>query len=180
MLGFDGFGTGLGYLLPYRLILVASSSYGPLVNRFGMRRVELLGMAIGGAGMGGLALVATGASSYAALISGLALYSIGTGLTFPMMFAAATSGVHAHDQGIASGLASTCQQVGSALSLALLFPLFNLPRAGGAAIAMGENLASVGAVLVMMVIAVASRDPHRPRKGHAALATAETLGKSGL
>ena len=182
VLGFDGFETGLGYLLPYGLILVASSSSGPLGNRFGMRRVLLLGIAVGGAGMAGLALVASGASSYAALISGLALYSIGMGLTFPMMFAAATSGVHARDQGIASGLASTCQQVGSALGLALLVPLFNQPGAGGAAIggaaavAQGfqyVNLASFGVVLVMMVIAVASRDPQRPRKGEAAPATAE-------
>ncbi|WP_084633234.1 MFS transporter [Pleomorphomonas oryzae] len=182
VLGFGDFETGLGYLLPYGLIFVASSSSGPLGNRFGMRRVLLLGIAVGGAGMVGLALVATGASSYAALIPGLALYSIGMGLTFPMMFAAATNGVCARDQGIASGLASTFQQVGSALGLALLVPLFNLPGAGtatiagAAAVAKGfqyVNLASLGAVLIMMVIAVASSDPGRTRKGLPPAVTAE-------
>lgn len=181
--GFDGFETGLGYLLPYGLIFVASSSSGPLGNRFGMRRILLLGITVGGAGMVGLALVATSASSFAELIPGLALYSVGMGLTFPMMFAAATSGVHARDQGIASGLASTCQQVGSALGLALLVPLFNLPGVGRAAVpgaaAVGQgfqyvNLASFGAVLVMMVIAVASSDPRRARgRQTAERATAE-------
>lgn len=174
VLGFDGFETGLGYLLPYGLIFMASSLSGPLGNHFGMRRVLLFGIAVGGIGMLVLAYVATSASSYAELIPGLVLYSIGMGLTFPMMFAAATSGVQAHDHGIASGLASTCQQVGSALGLALLVPLFNLPGFGRAAIpgptaiAQGfqyVNLASFGVVFAMIVIAAAARDPRWMRKG---------------
>ncbi|CAJ0698582.1 Multidrug resistance protein Stp [Ralstonia mannitolilytica] len=179
-LGFDGFKTGLGYLLPYGLIFVASSSSGPLGNRFGMRRILLLGIAVGGAGMLALALAATNASGYGELIPGLTLYSIGMGLTFPMMFAAATSGVQARDQGVASGLASTCQQVGSALGLALLVPLFNLSsfdkvaQAGAASVAQGfqyVNLASFGVVLVMMVIVVATSGARLKHQGQTSEAT---------
>jgi hypothetical protein len=45
------------------------------------------------------------------------------GMTFTIMFATATMGVPAHRQGVASGAASTCQQLGTAVGIALLVPL---------------------------------------------------------
>ncbi|KUL22705.1 hypothetical protein [Streptomyces regalis] len=48
------------------------------------------------------------------------LLSLGQGIAWTAMFVAATSGVDARHQGIASAMASTTQQIGSAVGLAIL------------------------------------------------------------
>ena len=58
--------------------------------------------------------------SYAALIPGLVLLSIGDGVVFTTMFIAAGTGVADREQGIASGIASTSTSVGAAVGLAVL------------------------------------------------------------
>jgi hypothetical protein len=58
--------------------------------------------------------------SYAALIPGLILLSIGDGVVFTTMFIAAGTGVADREQGIASGIASTSTSVGAAVGLAVL------------------------------------------------------------
>jgi MFS family permease len=54
------------------------------------------------------------------VLPGLILWGIGGGLTFPAMFAAAATGVAPGEQGTASAMATTSQQVGGALGLAAL------------------------------------------------------------
>ena len=58
--------------------------------------------------------------SYADLIPGLILLSIGDGVVFTTMFIAAGTGVADREQGIASGIASTGTSVGAAVGLAVL------------------------------------------------------------
>ncbi len=58
--------------------------------------------------------------SYAALIPGLVLLSIGDGVVFTAMFIAAGTGVADREQGVASGIASTSTSVGAAVGLAVL------------------------------------------------------------
>jgi MFS family permease len=50
---------------------------------------------------------------------------LGGGLTFPVMFAAAGSGVSPDEQGVASGVASSAQQIGGAAGLAVLVAVAN-------------------------------------------------------
>jgi hypothetical protein len=59
--------------------------------------------------------------SYASdLLPGLLFIALGMGMTFVPITLMATTNVHADDQGLASGLLNTAQQVGGALGLAVL------------------------------------------------------------
>ena len=59
--------------------------------------------------------------SYVAdLLPGFFLFALGLGLTFVTAIVAATAGVTDSEQGLASGLINTSQQVGTALGLAIL------------------------------------------------------------
>jgi hypothetical protein len=58
--------------------------------------------------------------SYAALVPGLVLLSIGDGVVFTTMFIAASTGVADDEQGVASGITSTSTSVGAAVGLAVL------------------------------------------------------------
>jgi len=59
-------------------------------------------------------------STYLAVLPGLLGFGLGLGVVFPAMFIAASTGVPEHDSGIASGLASTALQIGTAAGLAVL------------------------------------------------------------
>src|SRR5207247_5344210 len=72
------------------------------------------------------------------LIPAMLVTGIGVGLTFLSVTMAATAGVPDRDQGTASGLIGTAQQVGTAVGLAILFNIAGsvtrvyLPQGAGA------------------------------------------------
>src|SRR6266540_1237274 len=120
ILGFSAIQAGLA-TLPLGLAVIATSQLAPkLVNTVGARR--LLG--------GGLALAAVGllllgrihpAGSYPAQVLGpIVLLGLGMGLSFVPLTVSATAGVPPAEQGLASGLLQTAQQLGVALGLAVL------------------------------------------------------------
>jgi hypothetical protein len=77
-------------------------------------------LAVGALGAVALGLAMSPTGSYAALIPGLILISIGDGVVFTTMFIAAGTGVDDSEQGVASGIASTSTSIGAAVGLALL------------------------------------------------------------
>ncbi|MDX3225598.1 MFS transporter [Streptomyces sp. ME19-01-6] len=118
--GYDALSAGLAFLVPMVAIAVGSQSAGRLATRYGIRAVLIAALVVGAAGT-----VAVGASmsvgaSYLALVPGLVVMGLGQGAGYTLMFGAAALGVAAEEQGIASGVASTSQQVGGAVGLALL------------------------------------------------------------
>jgi hypothetical protein len=54
------------------------------------------------------------------VLPGLLIMPIGYGMSFLPMYTAATAGVPRHFAGLASGLITTCQQMGAAIGLAIL------------------------------------------------------------
>jgi hypothetical protein len=76
----------------------------------------------------GLAMSPDG--SYAALIPGLVLLSVGDGVVFTTMFIAAGTGEADSEQGVASGIASTSTSVGAAVGLAVLVLVANSDTEG--------------------------------------------------
>ena len=113
--------AGLAFL-PFALSIVAGTRIGGrLVNRVGLRNGLLVGLALGVAGLLLVAFSLSAEGSYTTrLLPGFLLDGLGQGITWTLMWIAATSGIDARDRGIASGMASTAQQVGAALGLALL------------------------------------------------------------
>ena len=118
--GYDALDTGLAFLLPTSVVVASSALAGRVATLCGLRPTLVGALAVGalGAAMLGLGMSADG--SYWALVPGLTLISIGDGTVFTTMFIAAGSGVDDHEQGVASGIASTSTSVGAAVGLALL------------------------------------------------------------
>lgn len=108
--------------LPFSLSIVLGTRLAaPLVARIGLRNALITGLSLG---VTGLLMVAGGLSvqgQYAThMLPGFLLDGVGQGITWTLMWVVATSGIEAEDRGVASGMASTAQQVGNALGLALL------------------------------------------------------------
>ncbi|GAA4238345.1 MFS transporter [Actinomadura meridiana] len=139
--GYDALTTGLAFLVPMAAIAVGSQGAGRLATRFGIRPVLVAALAVGGLGTVTVALSMATDASYAALIPGLLVLGIGQGAGYTLMFGAAALGVAPADQGIASGVASTSQQVGGAVGLALLVAVANasLDGLGGGTLRAATN-----------------------------------------
>jgi EmrB/QacA subfamily drug resistance transporter len=118
--GYDALETGVGFLLPTAVVVAGSALAGRMATRFGLRPTLVVALAIGALGALALGLAMSPDGSYAALIPGLILLSIGDGVVFTTMFIAAGTGVADREQGIASGMASTSTSVGAAVGLAVL------------------------------------------------------------
>ncbi|MFE3453848.1 MFS transporter [Nonomuraea sp. NPDC059194] len=132
--------TGLAFLVPALLIALGTQLGGRLAGRAGMRATLLLGTIGGAAGTAALAL-GLGAGGYWALLPGIVVMGVSQGLTWTGMWIAAATGVAPHQQGVASGMASTALQVGSAIGLAVLVAVGGVGEATGAALAEGLSTA---------------------------------------
>ncbi|NGN64496.1 MFS transporter [Streptomyces sp. A7024] len=126
--GVQGYGplrTGVAYLVPMAAVVAGSNLGGRLNTRYGARRTLRGGVLLGVAGTVWLGLAMTPHASYGSLVAPMLVYSLGQGVVFTSMFAAAAATVPSKQQGVASGMASTGQQVGSAVGLAVLVAIAN-------------------------------------------------------
>ncbi|WP_129840881.1 MFS transporter [Streptomyces sp. RFCAC02] len=118
--GYDAMRTGLAFLVPMAAIVVGSQLAGRLATRFGTRPTLVAGLATGGLGTVVLGAGLTTDASYLSLVPGLVVLGVGQGAGYTLMFGAATAGSPADQQGVASAVASTAQQIGGAVGLAVL------------------------------------------------------------
>ncbi|MFI7061845.1 MFS transporter [Kribbella sp. NPDC050124] len=123
--GYSALETGLAYLVPTVAIFVGANLGGRLATRFGLHRTLAVSFAVAGAGTAFLGLVVSTTASYGVLVPALLILGLGQGSAFTTMYAAASTGVAAEYQGIGSGIASTGQQVGNAVGLAVLVAIAN-------------------------------------------------------
>jgi EmrB/QacA subfamily drug resistance transporter len=120
ILGYSPLRAGLAFLPVTAGIVVGAGIAQPLVRRFGVRAVSVVGVLLAAAGLTVLTQVPVNGTYAADLLPGLIPMSIGMGLVFVPITLLATSGVSADDSGLASGLFNTAQQVGGSLGLAIL------------------------------------------------------------
>ncbi len=123
-LGYYPLAVGFAFLPVPLIVLLISATGGPwAVGRFGTRPMIASGMLLLVVAMGLFSRISPGGNYAADLLAGFLFFSTALGLTFFTSVIAATAGVQAEEQGLASGLINTSQQLGIALGLGLLVPL---------------------------------------------------------
>ncbi len=120
VLGYSPLTAGLAFLPLTLISMVGGKISLTLLNRQGIRPTIFTGMLVAGIGLAALAMGMSPNSSFAALLPGLIIWGLGAGIAFSALFVAASAGVSPAEQGVASALASTSQQLGSAIGLAVI------------------------------------------------------------
>ena len=123
--GYTALQTGLAFIVPSAAIFTGTQLGARLANRLSTRGTLVAGSLVGIAGTLAMAPAAYVGAGYALIVPGLVLSGIGQGIVWTAMWIAASSGVPHHEQGIASGMASTTLNVGNAIGLAVLVALAN-------------------------------------------------------
>ena len=120
VLGFGPLKAGLAFL-PFTAGIMVSAG---LASRFsptvGVRPVAIVGMVVSAVGMLLLTRVPAEGSYPVDMLPALIITSLGMGAVFVPLTLIATTGLKNEDQGLASGLFNTSQQIGGALGLAIL------------------------------------------------------------
>ena len=113
--------TGVAFLPMVAALMITSTvSTTKIYPRVGAKVLVFAGMAVAAGGMAWLTGISL-TSSYATNILGpLVLVGLGMGAIFSPAMNAATSGVQAHDAGVASAMVNTSQQIGGSIGTALL------------------------------------------------------------
>jgi EmrB/QacA subfamily drug resistance transporter len=120
VLGYSPIHAGLSYLPLAVTIIVAAAIGGQLVTRFGFKPILASGLAFVSVGLLWWSQVSVGGGFLTDILGPSLLAAIGLGFGFVTSTIAAVAGVEEREQGLASGLINTSQQIGGALGLAVL------------------------------------------------------------
>ena len=120
VLGYSPIHAGLSYLPLALTIIVAAGFGGQLVTRFGFKPILAAGLLFVSAGLAWFSQVSVGGGFLTDILGPSMLAAVGLGFGFVTSTIAAVSGVEEREQGLASGLINTSQQIGGALGLAVL------------------------------------------------------------
>jgi EmrB/QacA subfamily drug resistance transporter len=120
VLGYSAIHAGLSYLPLAVTIIVAAGIGGQLVTRFGFKPILATGMAFVALGLLWWSQVSVGGGFLTDILGPSLLAAVGLGFGFVTSTIAAVAGVEEREQGLASGLINTSQQIGGALGLAVL------------------------------------------------------------
>jgi EmrB/QacA subfamily drug resistance transporter len=120
VLGYSPIKAGLSYLPLAVTIILAAGIGGQLVTRFGFKPILATGMLFVAAGLVWFSQVSVGGGFASDVLGPSLLAAVGLGFGFVTSTIAAVSGVEEREQGLASGLINTSQQIGGALGLAVL------------------------------------------------------------
>ena len=104
--------------------MFAAGAAQALVSRIGVRWVMATGMALMAAGLFLYTQLPVNGSFVSDLLLGYVLTGIGIGFAFVPVSIAALGGVSPDEQGLASGLLNTSQQVGGAIGVAVVATIF--------------------------------------------------------
>jgi predicted MFS family arabinose efflux permease len=119
-LGFGPLKAGVAFLPFTAGIMISAGVASALAPRVGVRPVTAAGMVLTILGLLLFARMPVDGSYASDVLPGMILASLGMGAIFMPLTLVATTGLKDEDQGLASGLFNTSQQVGGALGLAVL------------------------------------------------------------
>ncbi|MFI0980799.1 MFS transporter [Streptomyces sp. NPDC021093] len=179
VLGFTPLRTGLGLLPMAVAFLVFSAWVGPsLVARFATKPVIVTGLVLFTAGLVLLGFSLPGDGSWAgSVLPGALLSGIGYGIAFPAWTVAGIDEVDPEHHGLAGGMLTTTQEVGSAVGLAVGLAVATAAVTAGRTVAEGYGRAVLLAGVLVAVGTVVSVLLLPNRRGDGAT-TAEPASKA--
>ena len=124
VLHYSAIKAGLAFLATAGTAVFAAGAAQALVSRVGVRWVMATGMALMAAGLFMYTQLPVKGSFVSDLLLGFVFVGIGIGFAFVPDSIAALGGVSRDEQGLASGLINTSQQVGGAIGVALASTIF--------------------------------------------------------
>jgi EmrB/QacA subfamily drug resistance transporter len=161
VLGFGPLKAGLAFL-PFTAGIILSAGFASnFAPRIGVRPIAIGGMIVTSIGMLLLTRLPVHGSYVADVLPSLVVTSLGLGCVFLPLTLVATTGLENEDQGLASGLFNTSQQVGGALGLAILSTFAASATSGdhgvskSAALVDGFHVAFAGGAIFILVALVA-------------------------
>jgi EmrB/QacA subfamily drug resistance transporter len=177
VLGYDAIKAGLSYLPLALSIIVSAGIASALVTRVGFKSILAVGMALIAGGLVWFSQISVHGGFTADILGPSLLAAVGLGFAFVPGTIAAVSGVSDHEQGLASGMINTAQQVGGALGLAILSAIsvsvigsshdpLVLTRGFHDAFLAGAAIAALGLIACLTLIR------NRDSRAHVALARA--------
>jgi EmrB/QacA subfamily drug resistance transporter len=157
--GWDALSTGLAFILPCAMILVGTLIGGKMSTLIGVRSTLIAGLVIGSLGTAMFAAFLGSGSTFLQMSPGIVVFSLAQGIVWTAMFSAATAGVEDQLQGLASGLATSGQQVGAAVGLAVLVAVVSsVSGANPSIVEYSEGLQAAeftSAVLILLTVGLA-------------------------
>ena len=162
VLGYSALAVSAVFAPVTLIILILSPRAAALTGRVGVRAVLSTGLGLLACGVAVLARLPLD-GGLVDVVPGMLLLAVGSSLAYAPTFIAASSGVPAGDQGAASGLINSMQEIGAAACLALLAFLASWVPTGGTPV---ENLTNGyragllgAAVLLVGATVIALRTP---------------------
>nr|MDQ2629499.1 MFS transporter [Actinomycetota bacterium] len=125
VLGYSAIKAGLSYLPLAVSIILSAGIASSLVTKVGFKPILATGMVLIAAGLLWFSQISPDGTFLADILGPSLLAAVGLGFAFVPVTIAAVSGVEDREQGLASGLINTSQQVGGALGLAILAAIAN-------------------------------------------------------
>jgi predicted MFS family arabinose efflux permease len=156
VLGYDAMLIGLAFL-PVTIVMGGLSlRYSErLINRFGARRVVIVGLGLVAVGLLLFARVPVRGAYLIDVLPSTILLGTGGGMAFPALAALGMADATPADAGLASGVFNTTAEVGSALGLAVLATLSAGRYASLRRTGMSEVLAQTGGYRLAFLVATA-------------------------
>jgi EmrB/QacA subfamily drug resistance transporter len=155
VLGYGPLKAGIAFLPFTAGVMISAGIASQFAPRLGVRPTAAAGMLLAIAGLLLLTLLPVHGSYATNVLPSIVLSSLGMGAVFMPLTLIATTGLADDDQGLASGLFNTSQQVGGALGLAVLSTLATsrTSAAGGSplhALVVGFHWAFAAGAVVML------------------------------
>jgi EmrB/QacA subfamily drug resistance transporter len=185
VLGYGPLKAGLAFLPFTAGIMVSAGLASQYAPKIGVRPIAAVGMVLSAIGMLLLTRLPVDGSYLTNVLPSLLLSSLGMGAVFMPLTLVATTGLEDEDQGLASGLFNTSQQIGGALGLAILSTIAasRTAAAGGAknkaALVTGFHWAFAGGaafVLGALVVMLALLRRHHVARIEAEAAAPSAVG----